>query len=149
MAQSKRSEQVRKYDKDTAVCVKDVSEMCQRCVKDVSRMCQGCVRDVSEMCQGCVKDVSSLTIFPPLEGKTLKVNDAKPNVSQMSVKCQSSASNLVQNNPISSPIVPLLSFQALPSASVAIPTTRIISIAVSRHHHGVPVRAARSAAAWW
>jgi len=97
MAQSKRSEQVRKYDKDTAVCVKDVSEMCQRCVrdvsrmcqgcvKDVSRMCQGCVKDVSRMCQGCVKDVSSLTIFPPLEGKTLKVNDAKPNVSQMSTE---------------------------------------------------------------
>ena len=72
MAQSKRSEQVRKYDKDTAVCVKDVSEMCQ----------------------GCVKDVSSLTIFPPLEGKTLKVNDAKPNVSQMSVKCQSNVSQM-------------------------------------------------------
>ena len=116
MAQSKRSEQVRKYDKDTAMCVKDVSEMCQRCVKDVSRMCQRCVkdvskmcqrcvkdvsemcqrcvRDVSEMCQGCVKDVSSLTIFPPLEGKTLKVNDAKPNVSPMSVKCQSNVSQM-------------------------------------------------------
>ena len=98
MAQSKRSEQVRKYDKDTAVCVKDVSEMCQRCVKDVSRMCQGCVKDVSEMCQGCVRDVSRMCQgcvisyhLSALGGQDLESERCKAqcqsNVSQMSVKC--------------------------------------------------------------
>jgi hypothetical protein len=139
-------------------CVRDVSRMCQECVKDVSRMCQRCVKDVSEMSQRCVKDVSRIRQgcvisyhLSALGGQDLESERCKAqcqsNVSQMSVKCQRKC--LESSAKQSSPIVPLVPLLPLPSASVAIPTTRIISIAVSRHHHGVPVRAARSAAAWW